>query len=106
MNTRSLLLPSSGSLSFLLAGDDLSQHDDTVAIHEGNPGQALAILEGVANKRLPRLKTALCHLVGLERVRILHLLTASLLAHLPLELGDAAGGPSTSHKTDGGVTDF
>merc|ERR1719350_2499193 len=68
-----LLLASCTSLLLALAGDDLAKHDNTVAIHEGYPGQTLTILEGVAHQRLLGSKTALCHLVGLERVRVLHL---------------------------------
>ena len=50
---------------------DLAQHYHTVAVHEGHPREALAILEGVAHKGLLRLEAALSHLIGLQRVRVL-----------------------------------
>merc|ERR1711972_432140 len=73
-----------------LARDDLTKHHHAIAVHECNTGEALAILEGVAHKGLLWLEAALRHLVRLQRMRILHLLAPGLLAHLPLELGDAA----------------
>merc|ERR1712099_219392 len=82
-NWGSLLLATSSSLLFPLARDDLPKHDDTVAIHESNSRQALAILEGIAHKWLLRLEAALSHLVGLQRMRVLHLLTTRFLAHFP-----------------------
>merc|ERR1712186_71049 len=87
--SRTLLLP--------LAGDHLAQHHHAVAIHEGHAGQALAILERVTNQRLLRLEATLRHLVGLQRVRLLHLLAARLFAHLPLELRDPARGAATAN---------
>merc|ERR1712129_108532 len=97
----SLLLASGGGLLLALARDDLAQHDDAVAVHEGDPRQALTILEGVAHQGLLWLEAALSHLVGLERVRVLHLLAPRLLAHLPLELRDAAGRSAAAHETNG-----
>merc|ERR1712087_693444 len=96
----SLLLAAGGSFLLALAGDHLAQHDHAIAVHERDARQALAILEGVAHQRLLRCKTALRHLVGLRGVGIIHLLAAGLLAHLPLELRDAASGPSAPHETD------
>merc|ERR1711988_1991428 len=96
---RSLLLATSlGIGCLLLARDDLAKHDHAVAIHEGNTREALAVLEGVAHQRLLRCKGALCHLVGLQGVRIFHLLAASFLAHLPLELGNPAGSAAAAHE--------
>merc|ERR1712031_19320 len=95
-----LLASSTTGLLLALAGDDLSQHNATVAIHEGDTGETLAILEAVAHEGLLWLEAALGHLVGLEGVRVLHLLATGLLAHLPLELGNAAGGTSASHETN------
>merc|ERR1712107_653187 len=103
----SLLLATAGAAILLpLAGDDLSQHDATVAIHEGNTGETLAILEAVAHERLLWLEAALGHLVGLEGMRVLHLLATGLLAHLPLELGNAAGRASASHETNWRVSNL
>ena len=69
-----LLLATTGGLLLALARDDLAQHDNAIAVHEGNAREALAIFERVANQRLLRLKAALRHLVRLQRVRILKLL--------------------------------
>merc|ERR1712207_79105 len=88
---RSSLLLATGTASrvvLALARDDLAKHHHTISIHEGDSGEALAILEGVAHQRLLRLEAALRHLVRLQRVRILHFLTTGLLTHLPLEFGD------------------
>ena len=90
----------------LLARDDLSQHDAGVAILEGNAGETLAVLEAVTHKRLLWLEAALGHLVGLEGVRVFHLLATCLLAHLPLALGNAAGRASAAHKANWGVADL
>merc|ERR1712014_484673 len=86
----SLLLAASSSLGLLLAARHFAQHHDTVTVHESDTRKALAILEAVAHQWLLRLEAALSHLVGLQRVRILHLLATRLLAHLPDKLGDAA----------------
>merc|ERR1711893_551760 len=93
-----LLLATGASLLLALAGDDLSKHDHAVSIHEGDTRQTLAILEGVAHQRLLWLEAALRHLVRLQRVRIVHLLASSLLAHLPLELRNTASRPSAAHE--------
>merc|ERR1712205_277893 len=73
----SLLLATRTSIGLLLDGGNLAQHDDTVAVHERDARKTLAILEAVAHKRLLRLEAALSHLVGLERVRVFHLLASS-----------------------------
>merc|ERR1712190_340368 len=75
----SLLLAPRGSVLLALAGDNLAQHDDSVAIHEGHAREALAVLEGVAHERLLGLEAALCHLVGLQGLVFLHLLASRLL---------------------------
>merc|ERR1712051_129558 len=62
-----------------------------------------SILECVANQRLLWLEAALRHLVRLERVGIIHLLSTRLFAHLPLEFGDTAGRPPATHETNGRV---
>merc|ERR1711966_403559 len=96
----SLLLLGIEDLS--LDGHNLSKHDNTVTVHEGNTGETLAVLEGVSDQRLLGLESALGHLVGLEGVGILHLLSTGLLAHLPLEGGDTAGGATAADETDRG----
>merc|ERR550537_569835 len=95
-----LLLLAAGTFLTSLASDDLAKHNHAVAVHEGDTGEALAVLEGVADKRLLRLEAALRHLVGLQRVRVLHLLPAGLLAHLPGEIRDAARGAPAPHEAD------
>merc|ERR1712025_225191 len=89
-------------IAFLLAfaRNDLAQHHHSVAVHESNTGQSLAILECVAHKWLLWLKAALSHLVRLQGMRIFHLFATSFLSHLPLQRGDAASGASASHETN------
>merc|ERR1711972_757590 len=89
-----------------LTRHDLAKHHHSVSIHEGNARQALAILECVAHERLLWLEAALRHLVRLQSVRIFHLLPASLLAHLPLELRNAASRATAPHKADWRITDL
>ena len=48
----------------------------------------------------------LSHLVRLERVRVLHLLAARLLADLPVHLRDTARGATATDEADGGVADL
>ena len=48
----------------------------------------------------------LSHLVRLERVRVLHLLAARLLADLPVHLRDTARGATAMDEADGGVADL
>merc|ERR1712061_106800 len=106
---RSSLLLAAGTTSgvvLALTRDDLAQHHYAVAIHKGNSGEALAVLEGVADQGLLRLEAALRHLVRLQRVWVLHLLAACLLAHLPLELGDAACRAAATHEANRRVADF
>merc|ERR1719253_2561152 len=104
--TRSLLLAAGTALLLALAGDHLAKHHHPVAVHERDAGQALAVLEGVAHQRLLWLEAALSHLVGLEGVGVLHLLAVRLLAHLPLQLADAACRAPAAHETDRGVADL
>merc|ERR1719453_1066383 len=59
-----------------------------------------AVLEAISNQWLLWRKGAFGHLIGLQGVWILHLLAASLLAHLPLELGDTASCTTASHKAN------
>jgi len=87
-------------------GDDLAKHDNTVAVEERNTGETLTGLEGVDDEGLARCVDNLGHLVGLEGVGVLGLLATSLLADLPLEGGDTAGGAAATDETDGGVADL
>merc|ERR1711939_803144 len=96
----SLLLAAGASISLLLDGGDLAQHDHAVTVHEGDTRETLAVLEAVAHERLLRLEAALGHLVGLKRVGVLHLLAAGLLAHLPDDVGDAAGSTAAAHEAN------
>ena len=52
------------TLALALAAHHLAKHHHTVAVHEGNTGEALAVLEGVADQWLLWLEAALSHLVG------------------------------------------
>merc|ERR1712217_753642 len=108
VTSASLLLAASATsrVVLALARDDLAKHHHTIAIHEGDAGETLAILEGVAHQGLLGLEAALRHLVRLQRVRILHLLATCLFAHLPLELGDAARRATATHEADWRVTDL
>jgi len=99
---RCLLLLGNVNLGF--DGDDLTQHNNTVAVHKGNTGETLAVLEAVGNQRLLGLEGDLGHLVGLQVVGIFHLLTTGFLSHLPLDSGDTAGSTSSADETDRGVT--
>mmetsp|Transcript_44767 Transcript_44767/g.111447 ORF Transcript_44767/g.111447 Transcript_44767/m.111447 type:complete len:494 (-) Transcript_44767:32-1513(-) len=90
----------------VLEGDDLAKHDGGVAIEEGNAGEALARLEGVDDERLLGDEDNLGHLVRLERVRVLHLLAAGLLADLEVEAGGPARGAAAADEADRRVADL
>merc|ERR1719464_249719 len=64
----SLLLAAGSGIFLAFARNDLAQHDNSVAVHECNPRETLAILERIAHERLLWLKAALGHLIRLERV--------------------------------------
>merc|ERR1719263_2388523 len=85
---------------------DLSEHHNAVAVEESNARETLAVLERVDHKRLLRGEVHLRHLVGLERMRILHLLATSLLADLPVHLGDAARGAPAADEADRRIADL
>merc|ERR1719263_1905014 len=95
-----LLAAASSGLGLLDTRDDLAEHDHAVPVHEGHTREALAVLERVAHERLLRLEAALSHLVGLQGVGIVHFLSTSLLAHLPLQLGDTASSAAAAHESD------
>ena len=85
-------LAAAGSILLAHAGNDLARHHHAVAVHEGHLRESLAVLKGVAHEGLLRLEAALCHHIGLQRVRILKFRATGLLAHFPLQRGDPAGG--------------
>merc|ERR1719333_2098357 len=101
---RRLLLLRALDLVHLL--HDLAKHDNAVAVQESDAGETLAVLEGVNHQRLLRGEVHLGHLVRLERVRVLHLLAASLLADLPVHLRDAARGATAADEANRGVADL
>merc|ERR1719371_90356 len=101
--TRLLLL---GALDLVHLLHDLAKHDNAVAIEESDAGETLAVLEGVDHQRLLRGEVHLGHLVRLERVRILHLLAARLLADLPVHLRNAARRTTAADEADRGVADL
>merc|ERR1719197_1923581 len=85
---------------------DLPKHDHAVAVKESDAGETLAVLESVDHKRLLRGEVHLGHLVRLERMGILHLLAARLLADLPVHLRDAARGTTAADEANRGVADL
>merc|ERR1719337_546007 len=84
----------------------LAKHDGGVAVEERNAREALAVLERVDDDRLLRHEDDLGHLVRLERVRVLHLLAAGLLADLEVEGGRAARRAAAAHEADGRVAEL
>merc|ERR1719424_166650 len=94
------------TVNFSLAGNDLSEHHNTVAIEESNTRETLAVLEGVDDEWLMWGEVNLRHLVGLEGVWLLHLLTTGLLTDLPLDLGHTASSATAADETDRGITNL
>lgn len=78
--------------SLVLFGDlhHLAQHHRGVAVEEGDPAKPLAGLERRNDEGLLRLEAALGHLVGLQGVDTLGLLSAGLLSFLPRNGGKLA----------------
>merc|ERR1719378_197817 len=95
-----------GALDLVDLLHDLPKHDNAVAIEESDAGETLAVLEGVDDQRLLRGEVHLGHLVRLERVRVLHLLAARLLADLPVHLRDAARRATAADEANRGVADL
>merc|ERR1719359_622599 len=85
---------------------DLPKHHHAVAVEESDAGETLAVLERVDHQRLLRGEVHLGHLVRLERVRVLHLLAARLLADLPVHLRDAARRTTAADEANRGVADL
>merc|ERR1719439_305389 len=85
---------------------DLAKHDGGVAVEEGDAREALAVLERIHDERLLRHEDDLGHLVRLERVRVLHLLAAGLLADLEVEAGRAARGAAAADEADRRVAEL
>merc|ERR550525_1077739 len=96
----SLLLATCSCILLALARDDFPEHDNTIPVHEGNPGETFTVLESVAHERLLWLEAALRHLIRLERMRILHLLSSCFLSHFPFQLGNAACRATTPDEAD------
>ena len=91
-----LLLLGGGNL---LSGlGDLSKHDNTVTLHDSDTGKTLAVLEGVNNKWLLWGEHDLSHLVSLQAVGFLSLLSSGLFTHLPYQLGHSHSGSSGTHE--------
>merc|ERR1719231_1444750 len=84
----------------------LTKHDSGVAVEEGDTRESLAVLERVDDEGLLRNEDDLRHLVRLERVRVLHLLAARLLADLEVEGGGTAGRAAAAHEADGRVAEL
>merc|ERR1719209_969512 len=59
---------------------DLSKHDHSVSVHEGDSGQTFAVLVGIGDEGLLGLKDNLGHLVGFQAVGVFHLLSSSLFS--------------------------
>merc|ERR1711964_758132 len=95
-----------GLLFLPLRRDNLPKHDHAVAIQEGDARQTFAVLKSVDHERLLRHKVALSHLVGLQRVWVLHFLPTSLLTDLPDDLRDTARGTSAAHEPNRRVPDL
>merc|ERR1719408_742307 len=93
-------------LNLELRRHDLAEHHHAVAVQERDARQALAVLERVHHERLLRREGQLRHLVRLQRVRLLHLLAARLLADLPHDLGHTARRAAAPHEADRGVADL
>merc|ERR1711877_33249 len=92
LDVYSLLFASSFvCVGFLLTAHHFAQHDNAVAVHECDTREALAVLKGVADQWLLRLEGALGHFIRLQRVRIFHFLSASILTNFPHQLRNAAG---------------
>merc|ERR1719174_1674986 len=95
-----------GHVLLVFERHDLAKHDGGVAVQERDAAEALAVLEGVDDKRLLRLEDDLGHLVRLEGVWAFHLLAASLLANLEVELGGAARRAAAADEADRRVADL
>merc|ERR1711966_164688 len=89
-----------GHVLLVLEGHHLAKHDGRVAVKERNAREALARLEGVDDEGLLRHEDDLRHLVRLERVRVLHLLAARLLANLEVEARGPARRAAAAHEAD------
>merc|ERR1719478_901586 len=82
----------------------LAKHHNTVAVHERDAGQSIAILEAVADQWLLRHELAFGHLVGFQGGWFLGFLTTGFLSNFPDKLGDTASSSATTDETDWRVT--
>ena len=101
---RLLLLGSDVGLDF--HSDALAQHHNRVSLHDRDPAESLAILEGSDDKRLERLKDELGHLLGLDKRSVRELLSSGALSDLPLDLGHLHSRVSSAHKSDRRVSNL
>ena len=88
----------------MLDGHNLSKHNSGVSVKESNAGKTLAGLEGVDDEWLGWLEDDLSHLVGLQGVWGLHLLSSGLLSDLPVNSDDLAGRASATNESNWGVS--
>merc|ERR1712151_17360 len=49
-------------------GNNLSQHNNSIPVHEGNTRKSFAVLERISDQRLLRLERTLSHLVRFQSV--------------------------------------
>jgi len=91
-----------GGLAFNI--NDLSKHDNTVTLHDGNTSETFTVLEGVNDEWLLRLENDFSHFVGLEVVRVFSLLVSGFLSDLPFDFGHLEGRASSTNESDRGVS--
>jgi len=90
----------------LLDLGDLTQHNNTVAFHDGDTAETGAILEALNNEGLNGLKLALSHVTVLNEGGVLDLLLAGRLAHLEVDLGHLNSGTTSANESNGGVANL
>merc|ERR1712072_1304106 len=95
-----------GSALSTLDLGDLAQHDNGVALHDGDAAKTLAGLEAVDDKGLLGGHDNLGNLVALEADGVLGLLATGLLADLPVDGGHADSRAGSADKGNGAVADL
>ena len=89
-------------------GSDLSEHFQSVGVHDGNTSKSGTTFKGLYEKGLSWFKFNFSVLVLGQFRRIVDLLAASLLAHLPVDLGHLArnlGGTAKDNRTVSSLED-